>query len=133
METITKETISRRILDRLNDGRGRSSNGRLCFYRHDGNRCAIGCLIDDANYDPRMELSSLTRVEIRSGEWTAKTSASREEFLVKALTQQGIPATEEMLSHLNMWQRRHDIVSNWKRDGDTFLYVGPTDDDPENI
>lgn len=31
----------------------------LCYYRTDGNMCAVGCLIEDEEYDPKMEQKSV--------------------------------------------------------------------------
>ena len=118
------------MLARLRDGKGRSTQSGACRYRGDnGNQCVIGCLIDDENYNPRMEGVPLGKLSVEHGVWTLRddpfntvTDERRLIELAKALNLQGIPATPEMMNVLSLWQVRHDTPGNWKGN----RYVGDT-------
>ena len=79
--------------------------GGLCAYRSfDGLKCAVGCLIEDANYSASMEESSVHA-------WAVK------EVLIK----QGVLPTnpteaESITTLLSKLQQIHDVrnPSNWK-------------------
>lgn len=50
------EQISERIRDHLIAQRAVSTQAGFCRYRdHNGNKCAVGCLIPDSRYDGDME------------------------------------------------------------------------------
>jgi len=59
---VTLDTVLTHILKQ--DAQCADSEEQQCYYRYHGMKCAIGALIPDALYDPRMDESTLGVVEL---------------------------------------------------------------------
>ena len=72
----------------------RTNNGRCVYRGDDGCMCAIGCLIDDKHYSPKLE-----------GETTVCTP------VMNALRNSGVAIdSDEMINMLGALQLLHDII-----------------------
>lgn len=77
-------------------------------------RCAVGCLITDEAYDPKMEGYGISSVACSEGRWTDRPSIHLDGgdcVLAGAMNASGIPASIEVLSLLIDLQRVHDTFN----------------------
>ena len=59
---MNDQDVFDRVATHLLTQKRRSTNQSIPLYRDDrGNKCAIGCLIDDEHYNPILEGSSILR------------------------------------------------------------------------
>lgn len=86
--------------------------GMNCVYRShtDGLSCAVGCLISDAAYSPRIEGIGIVDVGISSGSWTVQVDNGIGEALARALNGSNVPATDGVRLLLLELQRVHDSI-----------------------
>ena len=64
-----------------------------CMYRcSDGTMCAVGCLIKDEAYDPKMEHNGILNGTL----------------VKEGLEKSGIEMTQDTINFLNSWQEFHD-------------------------
>lgn len=60
---MTNQEAFNKIVARLMDGMGQAADRSGCMYRApNGLKCAVGCLIPDDEYDPRMESRKVSRL-----------------------------------------------------------------------
>lgn len=87
-----------------------TDSGSCVYRRVDGNRCAIGAVITDENYDFRMEGASILDLT-RAGwcRWGDKTLWGKDPYVVKIVTS----ISSYLLGDL---QEQHDMASNWRDD-----------------
>ena len=66
----TKETMKEAIIKGNNGTKSAdlSETGSICRYRRaDGNKCAVGCFIQDKDYKPHFELATLPELSAMLG------------------------------------------------------------------
>jgi hypothetical protein len=126
---LTIEKIKDKLKTRFNDGRGRagvdSPDGFKCKYlTPSGNRCAVGCLLENVDTDTialaeDTAVSSLRAIE---GAWCVDVDSDAGEVaLVRAMNIAGVPNTVEVLALLTIAQFEHDAPNNWHG----TEYIGP--------
>ena len=118
-----REAFERVRAHLLAQGRRATPNiGASCMYRlrEPGGtvlRCAVGCLVTDAAYDPGMERTTVDMLAPRDGRWVVETVTVHEALLpaaallAHALNESGVTATPEMRALLDELQCLHDAVA----------------------
>lgn len=65
-ENATAQEIFDHVVTHLLSQNARATDGFKCYYRApNGLKCAVGCLIDDADYKPIMEDEGLVKLAMR--------------------------------------------------------------------
>lgn len=109
---LTLREIFDKVKSHLLAQGGRAMDGTSCVYRSStGRKCAVGCLIADEAYDPRIEGAFMGHVWPENGRWYPfhnEGYLNRDERFAKALTESGIPATNEVKQMLARLQDMHD-------------------------
>jgi hypothetical protein len=86
---MTNQEIFNKVLTHMREQKVGSRNGNKCMYRGDNNTaCAVGCLIPDHIYSPKMENVGLSSL-LESG----KEPNPRELALRNALADSSLPST----------------------------------------
>lgn len=125
---MNQQDIFDRVLAHLSQQKCRASTHQGCMYRTpDGLKCAVGALIPDDLYDPRMDTGSQF-----SGDVNGLAHGIRERVFSPQLG--WITENRELLISL---QKAHDAVGNWKyRDSfesDLWQIAGRFELDGSNI
>jgi hypothetical protein len=133
---MTLQEINDRIRGRLTDDTGQArSDSKGCRYRTlEGLACAIGCLISDKHYDPKMEGSVVSMLRTVEEKWVKfegdeSIMGSPHTVLATALNNSEIPATPASWETLKLWQRRHDEDKNWRE----TQYIGSLSDPLDSL
>lgn len=91
--------------------KAKAANG-LCSYRTEaGLSCAVGCLLKDEDYDPSFEGVRITNI-------VDSILNPREEALLNACKNAGIPITPKAVTILEMLQMVHDnhLPEQWEEE-----------------
>lgn len=103
------QQVNQRIAAHLAQQKAPAMDGVNCRYRAvDGNRCAVGCLIDDQAYAPSMEGAGANETVIMQ--------AVRGSLERLGLTAAALPGWDHRLSTLlRTWQEYHDRLEGYAR------------------
>lgn len=107
---LTKQEIFTKVKNHLLQQNTKSAEEEICKYRHGSLACAVGCLIEDEFYSPKLEYQSV-KFAFRNRFFITKATA-----LNQALSKSGIDVYDETIQKLLMeLQHLHDShqPQNW--------------------
>lgn len=126
MSEIELEIFEKVFEHLLKQNKKSTDKGGDCQYRLRDDeqtlKCAVGCLIEDQFYDPRIEGITMCALVIDAEKWCASMGgagelAGRTQMLADALNLSKTPATQRIHRMLNLMQTIHDSFEpyEWKK------------------